>query len=119
MQSKEVQFDRPDLGFSVLAEVHEYRVEFRVFSIFGEDVDGHLLWVKNGDSSMNPPTETPADAEVYLHGDVKWDGCSNWAFDEQDRCMLHGCSRENLLALGEIMAFCWDLTAELCPKWYR
>ena len=57
------------------------------------------------------------ESEVYLHGIVKWDGCSNWHFDEQDRVMLHGCSREDLTNLGELMAKCWDYAKENLESW--
>jgi len=84
-----------DLGFTIVAFTDgDYMVDFHVYEIDCEE-----------------------GAEPYLHGHVKWDGCSNWHFDEQDRAMLHCCSREDLTRIGEVMAACWDWAAELCPKW--
>ena len=57
------------------------------------------------------------DADVYLHGSVKWDGCSNWYFDQQDRVMLHGCSRADLVNIGEVMAKCWDYARCNLESW--
>jgi hypothetical protein len=82
-----------ELNFTVLANVSEYYVTFVIHDMHAEDVD-----------------------EIYLHGSVKWDGCSNWYFDEQDRNMLHGCDKADLQRLGIVMAFCWDWTVELCQK---
>lgn len=63
--------------------------------------------------SVTPSEET----EVYLHGEVKWDGCSNWFFDEQQReAVLHGCSKKCLEDIGKIMAECWELTSKYCEN---
>lgn len=61
------------------------------------------------------PTADIDSAGVYLSGEVKWDGCSNWRFDEQDDCMLHACSREELSRFSEAMQLCYDWAKELLP----
>lgn len=113
-----------DLYFTVVAEAHEYRVEFKIYEILGwEDGDsqektyGRPLYRRAGAHSSGDTVETLEESEVYLSGFVKWDGCSNWRFDEQDRCMLHGCSKADVQRFGDVMAACWDWTAELCPNW--
>lgn len=109
----------PDLLFSIVAEPHAYCVEFKIYDMIEVGSDGkNFSWPRIGaEHGMDVVTRLEW-AEVYLSGSVKWDGCSNWHFDEQDRCMLHACSREGLLRLGEVMALCWDWTAELCPNWW-
>lgn len=110
-----------DLGFTaVVTELREYVVDFAVYEI--EYVEPgppeKLLWHRAGADVYPDPVETLAEAEPYLHGSVKWDGCSNWAFDEQERgAALHGCSRHDLVRLGEVMARCWDWAGELLPTW--
>jgi hypothetical protein len=107
-----------DLFFTVVATVNEYDVAF-----VGYQIEGLVLpeetpeWHKKGGATWPDGTDNLDDAEVYFHGFVKWDGCSNWHIDEQDRVMLHGCSREDLTNLGEVLARCWDMTAELLPNW--
>lgn len=105
----------PDIGYTVVAEAHSHHVSFKVYEVFGTDSNGIVLW-KASDTFGNAPCDKLEDAEVYLHGDVKWDGCSNWHFDEQDRVMLHGCSRGDLTNIGEVMARCWDWTKEVLPN---
>jgi hypothetical protein len=90
----------PDLGFTVAAWPQGHYVDFNVYEI-----------VEFQESS------TPGTIEPYLHGYVKFDGCSNWYFDQQDRVMLHGCTRADVLRFGEIMAACWDWAAEIIPIW--
>lgn len=77
-----------DIGFSVVMEgdVDSHYVDFKVYELDsekgagGEDCD-----------------------EVFLSGSVKWDGCSNFKFDEQDRCMLHCCTRQHMANIGILL----------------
>lgn len=101
-----------DLFFVAVGWPGEYSADFKVYNLFGLEADGTLEYEKD-----SRPIDNIADASVYLHGHVKWDGCSNWHFDEQDSCMLHGCDRQDLVALGEIMARCWDWASTLCEYW--
>ncbi len=112
----------PELGYSVVAVAHSHRVEYTLYQIAShqQGSDGQYTvprWPVRGSVTSGDDTDVLADAEVYLHGAVKWDGCSDWHFDEQDRVMLHGCDRDALLNIGKVMAWCWDCTAELCPSW--
>jgi len=109
-----------ELGFTIVAVPHSHHVEFTVYDVEawqeGEKsgVFDMPLWHKAGTGSYPAPVDTLDEAEPYLHGSVKWDGCSNWHFDEQDRAMLHGCCRKDVLRFGEVMALCWDWAADLC-----
>ena len=107
-----------DLRFTIVASPHDYWVDFKIYDIVEAHDDGKSFsWPRIGaEHGMDVVTRLDW-AEPYLSGGVKWDGCSNWQFDEQERCMLHACYREGLLRLGEVMARCWDWTAELCPNW--
>jgi hypothetical protein len=87
-------FEIPTLGFTVVAKAYHHEVLYEIYDIYEPD-------------------------DRYLHGNVKWDGCSNWHFDAQDFVMLHGCCREDLQRIGDIMALCWDFTAILCPEWNK
>lgn len=113
----------PELSFTIVAVPHDYHVEYSIYDIegFGEGeargVYDRPLWHQAGAAIYPSTVDTLEEAEPYLHGSVKWDGCSNWHFDMQDRVMLHGCSRENVQRFGDVMTLCWDWTAELCPHW--
>jgi hypothetical protein len=113
----------PNLGFTVCATAQTHCVEFVVYDIEAwqegatPGVYDTPLWHKADALTHPDPVNCIEEAEPYLHGEVKWDGCSNWHFDEQDRVMLHGCSRDDVLRFGQVMAACWDWAAELCPAW--
>jgi hypothetical protein len=112
-----------DLGFTIVADPHEYTVDFKVYEMQSTVMPGpngsvfSCLWNRAGAGAVPDHCDKLEDAEVYLHGNVKWDGCANWHFDEQDRVMLHTCGREAIMHISAVMALCWDWTAELCPQW--
>lgn len=92
-------------------DAQNHVVEFNVYAIVGKAHDGQLVFDGGTGSSSNISYGTPK--AVYLSGYVKWDGCSDWAFDEQDRVMLHFCSRNDVKELGELLLAIYDLT----DKW--
>ncbi len=112
-----------DLNFTIVAKPDTHHVDYAIYQIAGIDVTVVNGKLQNGEVSYeskdnnNEHTYSTEAARVFLHGSVKWDGCSNWHFDEQDECMIHGCSRSDLSRIGKVMALCWDLTEQLCPNW--
>ena len=104
-----------ELGFTIVADPKEHHVDYTIYDMAA--FEPVLTWPRIGGSDSFDMTDSLEDAEVYLHGFVKWDGCSNWHFDEQDRVMLHGCSKSDVQRFGDVMALCWEWTAELCPAW--
>jgi hypothetical protein len=103
-----------DLGFSVVSNVvgDGVRVEFAVYDHECHNMNGEPMFVKWDATGHPDPVDTIFEARPYLHGEVKWDGCSNWHFDEQDIVMLHGCTRGSVERIGKVLAACWDIAAE-------
>jgi hypothetical protein len=106
-----------DLQFYVVATPHSHYVDYAIYDIEGEYSDETPLFHKKGSITSPDPVEEIENAEPYLHGSVKWDGCSDWHFDAQEGVMLHGCSRNDISRFGEVMARCWDWTQDLCENW--
>lgn len=101
-----------DINYVIKAvHISSHYVEYEIYALDGVD-EGKPLYHKKDDEGWNPQYDIEK-AALYCHGSVKWDGCSDWHFDEQDDCMLHGCSQQDLLNLGIVLARCWDWTAEL------
>lgn len=106
-----------DLGYSILARPQGHYVDYTVYEHAGrESVAGSLIFYSEEDE--NEFVDNVENAQVYISGSVKWDGCSNWDFIElsERKTMIHGCSREDLSNIGEVLAACWDLTALHCPQ---
>jgi len=112
-----VEKDFEDLWYYVVAEPTDYHVDFKIYVIEGRKEDGTPLFHEKGKRSSPAPVDKLVDADVYAHGGVKWDGCSNWSIDELDRCMLHFCSKQQAQDLGLILGECYNMARTLCPKW--
>lgn len=111
-----------DLRFTAVATVFSHYVEFVVYEIdyMGQDDAGEFTipgWHRAGSMCHPDGVESLAESEPFMHGSVKWDGCSNWDIDDLQRGMIHACDREGLIRFGEVMARCWDWTADICPNW--
>lgn len=104
-----------DLGYAVSWEVYDYRVEYKVYEIYGIQSDGVVLYHTKASHTNNNITEDESEAVLYLEGQVKWDGCSNWSFDNEG-IMLHFCDDKDFSKLGQIMLECWGMTKELIPE---
>ena len=104
----------PDLPYAAVAENHDHHVEFRVYTAMQMTAPWQGPgFQRRGARSSPDPVQHIEDAEVFLHGSVKWDGCSNWYFDEQDRIMLHFCGEEHGAEIGELFKRLYAWAREL------
>jgi hypothetical protein len=100
------------LNFTITAVVHEHHVEFNGYEI--KNIDEPPAY----EGPSGELVSDPSQAVKFFHGFVKWDGCSNWMFDENAReVYLHACDRDILRNVVEAMSVCWDWTADLLPTW--
>ncbi len=112
-----------DLDFTVVAEPHSHYVSYKIYDIVDwregstPGVYDVPAWNKAGSPTRPEPVWTLAESEPFMSGSVKWDGCSNWFFDEQTHGMIQGCCREDIQRLGDVLGRCWDWTSELCEHW--
>lgn len=107
-----------DIDYAVVVTPGAYSVDYVIYEIVGLSHPGEVPVYHGSDPSDEmSTTENIDEASPFAHGSVKWDGCSNWDFDELQRVMLHFCERASLIHLGEILATCWDMTKEFCSKW--
>jgi hypothetical protein len=59
------------------------------------------LFLKKGtDADDHDCTDDIDAAQPYLTGYIKWDGCSNWDYEQID---THFCGRGDALELGKLM----------------
>ena len=112
-ETTEIVRHLPDVDFTVVATVSEYLLEVNAYAILCREP---LMW-ELSDTVTTDYTEDLAKAAVFLHGSVKWDGCSNWHFDGQDACMIHFCCVEHGQALGKLFEALYAMAAELIPTW--
>lgn len=102
-----------DTAFTVTAEVvNTFSVFYKIYEVAGGDKETGPIYNRKDQPGFDPVDDL-ADAAVFASGTVKWDGCSDWDIPDQP---LHFCGRPS--GLGEVLAACWDWTAELIPdRW--
>ncbi len=97
-------------------EAPDHVLDFKVYEILWKEPDGTFAFDREG-SIGSDPVLTTSEAQVYLSGGIKWDGCSNMHFDEQDRVMLHFFSKREAMNTGVLLGRLYDLAAKLIPAW--
>jgi hypothetical protein len=102
-----------DLWFAVEFEVHSHHVEYLVYRINAMGDDGYFFYSKIDDGDV-----TDLDiAELSARGLVKWDGCSNWDFGDDNGVMMHFCERVQIEQFNAVLLKCYDMTKDLLPTW--
>lgn len=102
-----------DTAFTVTADVvNAFSVFYKIYEVAGGDKETGPIYNRKDQPGFDP-VDGLADAQVLASGMVKWDGCSDWDIPDPP---LHFCTRPS--GLGEVLAACWDWTAELIPdRW--
>lgn len=106
-----------DIEFTVLMikKDDDAHVDFKAYSVAGTYLDGTYLY-NQAESDSFEPTKNIDKAQVFLSGHIKWDGCSNMKFDEQDHVMLHFCKKKSAQDVGKLMGYLYDMAIELMPE---
>lgn len=123
-----------DIEFYCQAEVHEHWLDVRVYKFFFYLDPGQQEWdgvsplepdkppegcafERDGSSGFLDFAHSVTEAQVYLHGSLKWDGCCNLYFDQQDKVMLHFCGKKEAENIGVLLGRLYDLAKELVPAY--
>lgn len=106
--------DCPFTVVTVLAGEHAMRLRCYYVTNSGDPIPEYEI--KGGMSGTDVTTNID-DARLYLSGHVRWDGCSNLRFDEQDHVNLHFCGRSHAAQVGKLLDRLYDIAAELIPTW--
>jgi hypothetical protein len=77
--------------------------------VFCDDGTAPLLKFVFGNT--NEPIADVEKATVLIKGFIKWDGCSN-----NDFSSIHGCSRQEMVRLGELYTRLFDIAMKLMPN---
>lgn len=108
--------DWEDIDYLCVVEAHSNYADLKVYKVVGRGDDGPIF-LKRGWNSSADIVDDLALAQVYLSGSIKWDGCSNLRFDEQDDTMLHFCGKQAAVDTGTLLGRLYDMAAEIIPTW--
>jgi hypothetical protein len=95
-------------------------VDYEVRQLGTRDADGkHRFLVDTPEGREE--TDDPERKPPFLHGTIKWDGCSHNYFDGEGRPgdgYLHGCGRGDMTRLGDLFDRLFDQALEMLgPEW--
>ncbi len=93
-------------------KVDSHILNFRVFKVVAWDDAGKPIMY----GGSHRPVESMGEAEVFVDGFIKWDGCSNFEFGPPG-IMVHFCDREQAVGLGQLLGWLYDVAAETIPSW--
>lgn len=104
-----------DFGVTVRYEVDGASVKFFAAEVTGVQEDGtKFYWRKGADSSMGDTSDFN-DAERYIDGMVKWDGCSHYNFGDENG-YLHLCGAADIEKLGNVVETIYERCGELMKE---
>jgi len=112
--------------------INECVVGFEVFKINGIhcETQEHGAWVPSGTKGCPPgislekrdevacgvAADDLDDADVYVSGHIKWDGCSDIEFPSTKTCMMHLCGRKAWVDLTVLFYRLFDTLAMKIPR---
>ncbi len=112
-----------DIGFTVVCkpapadQCPEHNWCFFAYQILATDENGNRLYNKKGSDWSPNFVDNLEDADKFLRGHVKWDGCSNWEIEPDQIAMLHFCDKEQAQNVGVLFGRIYDLAAKFIPRW--
>lgn len=104
--------DRGGFGFRVCWNYSPFWADVHVFRVvaLGADAATGDYTVKHFeklDSSNGAWVDDVTDAETYMKGFIKWDGCSEF------ECAAHWCDVEDFYKHAMLLKYLWEKSREL------
>ncbi len=91
-------------------------VDWLVYKTNTHPIPDTAIFYKVVDGACNVPTDKIEEAEIFIQGFTKWDGCSNFSFP--DDAMLHICNVDEMKDVGVIFDQVYEMAKEmLADKW--
>lgn len=107
-----------DDAYLTAFRVFSHYVEFTVYEIsMGRDAAGQFTvphYNRKGATVSSDVTTDQANAEPYLRGTIRWDGCSHVWFGDDDG-YLHLCGRGSFDHLAALLDRAWAVAAREMP----
>jgi len=99
-----------EFGFRVVWSYLPHWADVKVYKIVSRGVDiNNTPMFQRKDSPCSPdPVLTVEEAEVYLEGYLKWDGCS-----DLDQGKHHYCDEQGLIRHAMLLNYLWQRAHQL------
>lgn len=84
---------------------HFFWIDFVVYEVPATDSDGKRYFNVKGYTGSGEYVENYEEAEIFIKGYLKWDGCTEWDFVD----VGHFCGRESAHILTRIIDALYDM----------
>ncbi len=85
-------------------------VYFETYEIAAYEEGLNVPFYQKRESDVSPDlTRVLEDAEEYISGSIKWDGCSNIDFGSS----YHFCGKKNAMKMGKLIDYLYDKCAKV------
>jgi hypothetical protein len=102
-----------DIQFHVRIKMKgEHWMDYEVHDIADEDSEGQKLFAFENEHGTDDLTPDIEKAIIFMHGAIKWDGCSHNNLQEY----IHGCARKDMTRIGTLFEKLFDIACEKMPK---
>jgi hypothetical protein len=98
----------------VVTEKSGHWLGFKVYRVLGRTEGGTRMYNRDGYKSSPDPVELRSEAQVFLSGSIKWDGCADISVEDDP---LHFCGRSDMEEFIAVLSAIYDLAAELIPAY--
>jgi hypothetical protein len=103
--------------WAIVADAESHWVGFQVYKCIGREIvrgkPGRPFFNRDGYTSSPDPVFELSEAQTFLGGTIKWDGCSDWMFNDTP---IHYCSMDSAKELGALMEWLYEIAEELMPE---
>lgn len=97
--------------FTIRYEVEKVFMRFWLYEIHHfELVDGKHIPCVERKECVTQYTSVLCMGSHLISGSIKWDGCSDIRFDQDQ--IYHGCRRQDMEGLGFALSKAWDIASQ-------
>ena len=101
-----------DMQLTVKYEFSPTWTDFEAFQIIYTDDNGTHGYERKGATSSGDEVENISEAQPYIRGVVKWDGCSHYYFGDEEG-YLHLCGKYDIKHITEAIRKIYERSGEL------
>ena len=104
-------------GFTLMIRGGEFQASFVAFERTSVE-DDPPRYRRQGSTTSDDEVDDLFSAEWFVRGDVKWDGCANFEFNEEAQ-MFHTCGRRSMEEHSAVLLRAFDECASRIAKFDR
>jgi hypothetical protein len=98
----------------VVTKIQSHCLYFEVYKVIGSEASGKRVYNREGYQSSPDPVNDRDNAQKFIDGSIKWDGCANFTIEDEP---IHFCGPDDAESFGKILPTIYRLGSDLIPSW--